>query len=127
MGSDLQIKKRDEIFHYIEKLTKNFTTDFLDKQLSKKGCWSAPLKTHKQVYDDPQVKHLGMFSTFNHDKYGEVKTVSPAVKMSETPTKISRPVPMIGEHGFEILKEFGYSDDEINKFVIDEIISIEKL
>ena len=126
MGSDLQIKKRDEIFHYIENLTKNFTTEFLDKKLSEKGCWSASLKTHKQVYDDPQVKHMNMFTTFHHKNYGEVKTVSPAVKMSETPTKVSRPVPMIGEHGFEILKEFGYSDDEINSFIKNEIMSIEK-
>ena len=126
MGSDLQIKKRDEIFHYIENLTKNFTTDFLDKKLSEKGCWSAPLKTHKQVYDDPQVKHMNMFTTFHHKNYGEVKTVSPAVKLSETPTKVTRPVPMIGEHGFEILKEFGYSDEEINNFITNEIMSIEK-
>ena len=109
MGSDLQITKRDEIFHYIENLTKKHTTEFLDKKLSEKGCWSAPLKTHKEVFDDPQVKHMNMFSTFSHPKYGNVKTVSPAVKMSETPTKISKPVPMIGEHGYEILKEFGYS------------------
>ena len=126
MGSDLQIKKRDEIFHYIENLTKNFTTEFLDKKLSEKGCWSAPLKTHKQVYNDPQVKHINMFTTFHHNNYGEVKTVSPAVKLSETPTKVTRPVPMIGEHGFEILKEFGYSDEEINNFITNEIMSIEK-
>ncbi len=126
MGSDLQIKKRDEIFHYIENLTKNFTTEFLDKKLSEKGCWSAPLKTHKQVYNDPQVKHMNMFTTFHHNNYGEVKTVSPAVKLSETPTKVTRPVPMIGEHGFEILKEFGYSDEEIDNFITNEIMSIEK-
>ena len=126
MGSDLQITKRDEIFHYIENLTKKHTTDFLDKKLSEKGCWSAPLKTHKEVFDDPQVKHMNMFSTFNHPKYGNVKTVSPAVKMSETPTKISKPVPMIGEHGYEILKEFGYSEDEIKNFIKDEIMSLEK-
>ena len=126
MGSDLQIKKRDEIFFYIENLTKKYTTEYLDKKLSEKGCWSAPLKTHKEVYEDPQVKHMNMFSTFHHNKYGEVTTVSPAVKMSETPTKITKPVPMIGEHGFEILKEFGYSDNEINNFIKDEIMSIEK-
>ena len=126
MGSDLQIKKRDEIFHYIENLTKNFSTEYLDKKLSEKGCWTAPLKTHKEVFEDPQVKHMNMFSTFDHEHYGKITTVSPAVKMSETPTKISKPVPMIGEHGFEILKEFGYLDDEINKFVKDEIMSVEK-
>ena len=126
MGSDLQITKRDEIFHYIENLPKKHTTEFLDKKLSEKGCWSAPLKTHKEVFDDPQVKHMNMFSTFSHPKYGNVKTVSPAVKMSETPTKISKPVPMIGEHGYEILKEFGYSEDEIKNFIKDEIMSLEK-
>ena len=98
----------------------------MDKKLSEKGCWSAPLKTHKQVYNDPQVKHMNMFTTFHHKNYGEVKTVSPAVKLSETPTKVTRPVPMIGEHGFEILKEFGYSDEEINNFITNEIMSIEK-
>jgi len=46
--------------------------------------------------------------------------------LSETPTKVTRPVPMIGEHGFEILKEFGYSNDEINSFIKNEIMSIEK-
>ena len=46
--------------------------------------------------------------------------------MSETPTKITKPVPMIGEHGFEILKEFGYSDNDINNFIKNEIMSIEK-
>ena len=69
---------------------------------------------------------MNMFTTFHHKNYGEVHTVSPAVKMSETPTKVSRPVPLIGEHGFEILKEFGYSDDEINSFIKNEIMSIEK-
>ena len=126
MGSDLQIKKRDEIFHYIENLTRHHTTEVLDKKLSEKGCWSAPLKTHKEVFEDPQVKHMEMFSTFNHQNYGKVITVSPAVKMSETPTKISKPAPMIGEHGFEILKEFGYSEDEIKTFVKEEIMSVEK-
>ncbi len=126
MGSDLQIKKRDEIFHYIESLTKQHTTEYLDKKLSEKGCWTAPLRTHKEVYDDPQVKHMKMFSTFHHDNYGKVTTVSPAVKMSETPPIIRKPVPMIGEHGYEILSEFGYNQDEINKFIEEEIVSIEK-
>ncbi len=33
--------------------------------------------------------------------------------MSETPAQISRPAPMIGEHGPEILAEFGVPEEEI--------------
>jgi len=126
MGSDLQISKRDEIFEYIENLTQKFTTEELEKKLSAKGCWVAPIKSHQEVFEDPQVKHMKMFSSFSHDRYGKVTTVSPPVKMSETPPDISKPVPLVGEHGFEILKEFGYSKSQINAFIANKIITIEK-
>jgi crotonobetainyl-CoA:carnitine CoA-transferase CaiB-like acyl-CoA transferase len=35
------------------------------------------------------------------------------VKMSETPASIDRPAPLVGQHGREILAEFGLSNDEI--------------
>ena len=33
--------------------------------------------------------------------------------MSETPATIERPAPLVGQHGREILAEFGVSKDEI--------------
>ena len=42
-----------------------------------------------------------------------MRVVAPAVKMSETPATIDRPAPMVGEHGREILAEFGFSGAEI--------------
>jgi crotonobetainyl-CoA:carnitine CoA-transferase CaiB-like acyl-CoA transferase len=33
--------------------------------------------------------------------------------MSETPAAITRPAPMIGQHGPEILAEYGLSPDDI--------------
>ena len=126
-GSEIQFTKRDEIFDHIEMNTKKFTTQYLLDQLLEKGAWVAPVYTHKQVLEDPQVKHMGMFTSYHHKKYGEVSTVSPVVKMSETPPKITRPAPLIGEHGYEILEEFGYSSSEIEKFENDKIISVERI
>ena len=34
-------------------------------------------------------------------------------ELSETPTQIASPPPVSGEHGREILSEFGYSETEI--------------
>jgi crotonobetainyl-CoA:carnitine CoA-transferase CaiB-like acyl-CoA transferase len=42
-----------------------------------------------------------------------VKVIAPAVKMSETPATIERPAPLVGEHGREILSEYGISAAEI--------------
>ena len=127
MGSDLQITKRDEIFNHIESCTKKFLTEDLINKLFDKGCWCAPLKSHREVYEDPQVKHMKMFSSFNHEKYGEVSTVSPPVKMSETPARISKPAPLIGEHGYEILEEFGYTVSEIEEFEKNKVITVERI
>jgi crotonobetainyl-CoA:carnitine CoA-transferase CaiB-like acyl-CoA transferase len=126
-GSQIQFTKRDEIFDHVEMNTKKFTTQYLLDTLLEKGAWVAPVYTHKQVLDDPQVKHMNMFTKYSHEKYGEVNTVSPVVKMSETPPKITRPAPLIGEHGYEILEEFGYSTSEIEKFESEKIISVERV
>ena len=45
--------------------------------------------------------------------------------MSETPPKISKPAPLVGEHSYEILKEFGYSIDEIKQYEDEKIITVE--
>ena len=43
--------------------------------------------------------------------------VGPAINLSETPSRITRPAPMIGEHGAEILAEYGIEADEIARLV----------
>jgi crotonobetainyl-CoA:carnitine CoA-transferase CaiB-like acyl-CoA transferase len=47
--------------------------------------------------------------------------------MSETPARISKPVPLIGEHGYEILVEFGYTVSEIEEFEKNKVITVERI
>ena len=87
------------------------------------------LLSHRWL-DNDKARDLNiqnMFTSYSHEKYGKVKTVSPVVKMSETPPKITRPAPLVGEHGYEILEEFGYSKNEIEKFENEKIISVERV
>jgi crotonobetainyl-CoA:carnitine CoA-transferase CaiB-like acyl-CoA transferase len=45
--------------------------------------------------------------------------------MSETPGRIRRASPLIGEHGPEILKELGYDDASIKRLIDEKVISVE--
>jgi len=110
-------EKRDEIWEKIAALTKGWTTAELMEAMLAVDIWCGEVKTHLEAADDPQVEHMKAISSYEHPVGGHVKVVAPAVKMSETPPAIERPAPMVGEHSEEILAEFGFSDDEIRRFV----------
>jgi len=44
------------------------------------------------------------------------------VHFSATPTAITRPAPLLGEHTRELLREYGYDDGQIDRFVADGVI-----
>mgnify|MGYP002138799000 CR=1 FL=1 len=53
--------------------------------------WCGEVKTHLEAEADPQVRHLGAITHYDHPTAGRVKVVGPAVKLSETPAAIDRP------------------------------------
>jgi crotonobetainyl-CoA:carnitine CoA-transferase CaiB-like acyl-CoA transferase len=48
---------------------------------------------------------------------GTVKVVGPAVRWSETPARIDRPAPLVGQHTREVLEEFGRSPSDIDGLI----------
>jgi len=109
--------KRDEIWEKLAALTKGWTTAELMQALLAVDIWCGEVKTHLQAEQDPQVKHIGAITSYEHPTAGTVKVVAPAVKMSKTPSEIDRPAPRIGEHSREILGEFGFDTAAVDGWV----------
>jgi crotonobetainyl-CoA:carnitine CoA-transferase CaiB-like acyl-CoA transferase len=105
--------KRDEVFDKVNEETKKFTVEDLLSRLLAADVWCAEVKDIRRATEDPQVTHMGMITSYEHPRGGTVRVVAPAVKMSETPATIERPAPLIGQHGREILSEFGVPAEEI--------------
>ena len=64
---------------------------------------AGPLNSLAEVFDDPQVRHLGMKQTLDHPTEGTVSLVAGGYSMSATPLGIRTPAPSLGQHNDELL------------------------
>ena len=51
-----------------------------------------------------------------------MKQVGSPMRLSDTPTRMSRAGPLLGEHSAEVLAELGYSPEEIRRLATDGVI-----
>lgn len=111
--------KRDEVWEKVNIETKKYATaELLDKLLAV-DVWCAEVKDIRRAAEDPQVQHMGLIASYDHPRAGKVRVVGPAIRMSETPPAIERPAPLVGQHGREILAEFGVPPSEIEALIAD--------
>lgn len=65
------------------------------------------------VYNDPQLRHRGLFWSLQHPEIGLSAHLGQAFQLSETPARARRPSPCLGEHTEYVCREFlGMSDEE---------------
>ena len=118
--------RRDEIYYRIQAVLVGKTTgEWLEIMLGL-DLWVAPVNAQDQVATDPQVIHNGTFVEVTHPKAGRLKVTAVPFTMTETPGRITRPSPLVGEHGPEILRELGYTPGEIEEMISSGVISVEE-
>ncbi|TVR06423.1 MAG: CoA transferase [Salinarimonadaceae bacterium] len=81
--------------------------------LERAGVPAGPIYDVDQVFEDPQVRHLGMRVSVRHTARGEVDLVRTPIGLSRTPAAVVSASPDPGEHNDEILAELGIEADGI--------------
>lgn len=118
--------KRDEVWEKVSIETQKFDRDDLLDRLLAADVWCAQVNDIRAASEDPQVQFMGMMGEYDHPVAGRVRVVAPAVKMSETPASIDRPAPLIGQHGREILAEYGIAATEIEALVSAGLMTVQE-
>jgi crotonobetainyl-CoA:carnitine CoA-transferase CaiB-like acyl-CoA transferase len=68
-----------------------------------------------QVFDDPQIRHLGIAQSVTKQDGTPLPVVGQPVQLSRTPSRMVAPPPEMGEHTDEVLAEFGCTAEEIDE------------
>lgn len=73
----------------------------------------APMNSIDDVINDSHLNQSGFIRREPHHSEGTVQTTGAATQWSHTPPQAQCGAPLLGEHGFEVLRSAGYSDAEI--------------
>jgi crotonobetainyl-CoA:carnitine CoA-transferase CaiB-like acyl-CoA transferase len=117
---------RAELRSIVEEKTRQFTMEELITEMNAAGVPCGPILTIDQTFANPQVQHLGMAQTVQSPRHGSLDLVRAPMRLSRTSTSIRRAAPAPGEHTREVLREYGYSDDEIRDLEDAGVIALKK-
>jgi formyl-CoA transferase len=104
---------RDWLNAEIEKRLVQDTSEHWIEKLNAAGVACGKINNIKEVFEEPQVQHLGILKKVVSKHLGEQVLMGQPLTLSRTPHTIARAAPKRGEHTEEILAEIGYSRDEL--------------
>ena len=93
-------------------------------RLQAEGVPSAPLLDRMELLGNEQILANESILRLNYERFGEVRQARPAARFEKTPSEITNPAPLLGEHGREILLEIGYSEEKISKLLSEKKLFI---
>jgi crotonobetainyl-CoA:carnitine CoA-transferase CaiB-like acyl-CoA transferase len=86
---------------------------------------AGPVYEFHEVFDDPQVRHLGLVATMEQPGAGRVRILGFPGGASGTPPQIRRPAPLLGQHTAGVLaEELGLSREEIDRLAAAGVIEL---
>ena len=95
-------KNRKELNSRLEEWTAGHTHYELMERLQEAGVAAMPSFDAEEILRDSHTKARGLFTAVHHPKIGDQVVMNPAWKFSETPARITKAGPLMGESNEEI-------------------------
>jgi crotonobetainyl-CoA:carnitine CoA-transferase CaiB-like acyl-CoA transferase len=73
----------------------------------------SPAVPRDGLWNEPQIAALGAIAEVEHPHLGRIRQVQPAPDFSVTPATAASPAPLLGEHTDEVLRDLGFTANEI--------------
>lgn len=109
----LRILHRDRLNYELGVIFRTRPVAYWVEALNAAGVPAGPVYSVPQMFEDPQVRHLGIAANVCSTTGKVLRVISQPVSLTRTPARIRTTAPAWGEHTDEILHEVGYGDADI--------------
>lgn len=91
--------------------------------LEKADIPCGPVHNYDTLLTDPEIVANESFQVYDHPTAGKVRTVNPGARFSETPARMWRTPPKLGEHTEEVLRESGIDRTQVEELRAAKVIN----
>jgi len=116
-----RVKNREELVKMLEEIFATKEVSHWVTLMWQNGIPAAPVYNLAQVFADPHIIHRKVVIE-TPSPFGQIKQLKSPINSPTLEIGNYTPPPPLGQHTEEILKELGYSDEEIEKMVTAGVV-----
>ncbi len=81
------------------------------------------MHSYETLFEDDEIVANDSFITYEHPVAGALRAVAPGPRFSETPARMWRMAPKLGEHTEEVLREAGIERAQVEELRAANVIN----
>lgn len=122
IDNEQRIKHLDILIEKIEEKTVEHSRNYWIEKFEEVGIPAGSINTYPESLTNPHTLARDMVCEVDHPTAGKVNALGIPVKLSKNPGLVKKAAPMKGEDSDAILKELGYTEEQINKLKEGQVV-----
>ncbi|RYZ13412.1 MAG: CoA transferase [Comamonadaceae bacterium] len=112
-----RLKNYDDVFGFVRDTLRHRTTAEWVQLFADQDIPMAAVNRIEDMLDHPHLESVGFWQSIEHPTEGMLRMASNPIGLKRTPPSIRRLAPRLGEHTREVLREFEFAPDEVDRLL----------